>query len=94
MKADYPEFLAARLDEQEKQIDLDSARVGLTSVPDREYRVAEIASKRAILARYQALHQRIRGEADDFVLNESAGIYAAIRLLCRPFTEHPAYPGE
>lgn len=99
MTIDYPKFLAARLDEQEF-----SVRRQLESDPfcdryESKFALADIEAKRAIIDTYR---MRVADEKRITDCSEVAlwhGIMAEghlsdIKRLCRPFANHPDYPGD
>lgn len=88
---EFPAFLAARLNELETQakIDLSEASTWLKWWP--EFILTDIAAKRAILADYDDELQRPNSVQPTGSAN---GLLIAIENLCRPFADHPDWPGE
>ena len=95
-KPDFPEFLAARLDELEE-----TWREPLPNVPAiRAYFLADVEAKRAILERHKEYQRRvdhIGTSQDSIAAFEKAQLItstAYIRTLCRPFADHHDWPGD
>lgn len=97
---DWPAFLTARLDELEADAD---GKTPFNTPQVRNYLLADIAAKRAILKRYREREdafvsrtsltepdQRIEGMLG-MRLN---GHLEDIKDLCRPFADHDDWPGE
>lgn len=90
----YPDFLAARLDDLEEDRIIPETR--------REWELdelvlADVAAKRDILEQ----HRKAVAHTTDFSLNalrirktRIETYLAVIKQLCRPFSDHPDYPGE
>jgi hypothetical protein len=91
---DYPEFLAARLDEWEVKASgiLEEAPDWIAWWPRTV--IADIAAKRSILNRYAAMRTKPwPREMNDHTSGGIPYVLLDIIDMCRPFADHPDYPG-
>jgi hypothetical protein len=97
--SDFPQFLAARLDEQVNYVGVQRI-TDRTDQPLGDFLLADIAAKRAILDRHKELvnledHYRDTVPSYSHTFSEALKeVELVIVHLCRPFAEHPDYPGE
>jgi hypothetical protein len=93
-RPDWSGFLAARLDEWEARV----SSPAYCPSPDAPvaYLLADIAAKRAILARCEILSKEAEPHYSraNVVVVEARAVQRDIRDLCRPFADHPDYPRE
>lgn len=94
---DWPAFLTARLGELEADAD---GKTPFNTPQVRNYLLADVAAKRAILKRYRLLileadkYRHDMGPVGRSTFAQLAAHLEDIKDLCRPFAGHDDWPGE